>query len=252
MSNTNGEQLRELCSLGDVTKVQILINSGVNVNSQNPVNGWTALHWAVKRNHCDVIKLLLASGANKETLNKDGKSPGELTTNPDVLALLGHNVIIEEAVQQESKTTFVPNYLANPPFIYSQQQQQQQPNKQQELPEVPPPPAQSNKGTGFWYQPREMFALLKDLHKPCGLIVHPEYMVLRALGWANNVELQFKRSNPPSLEELKKAYVEKCGRPQDTQVDAVFKLPNNMELTTDSDVLRLTDYQEIRFTVKPR
>nr|XP_026691734.1 ankyrin repeat domain-containing protein 40-like [Ciona intestinalis] len=200
MSNTNGEQLRECCSLGDVTKVQILINSGVNVNSQNPVNGWTALHWAAKRNHCDVIKLLLENGANKEMLNKDGKSPRELTTNPDVLALLGHNVIIKESVQQESKTTFVPNYLANPPFIYSQQQHQQpnkqqhqQPNKQQELPEAPPPPAQSHKGTGFWYQPREMFAVLKDSHKPCGLVVHPEYLVLRALGWANNVELQFKR-----------------------------------------------------------
>ena len=42
------EQFRESACYGDVDIMNSLLNAGVNVNSQNKMNGWTALHWACK------------------------------------------------------------------------------------------------------------------------------------------------------------------------------------------------------------
>ncbi|OWK13951.1 ANKRD40 [Cervus elaphus hippelaphus] len=50
------ERLREAAALGDIREVQKLVESGVDVNSQNEVNGWTCLHWACKRNHGQLKK----------------------------------------------------------------------------------------------------------------------------------------------------------------------------------------------------
>ena len=35
---------------------------GVNTNSQHDINGWTALHWAAKRNHLNIVNLLCNHG----------------------------------------------------------------------------------------------------------------------------------------------------------------------------------------------
>ena len=40
------EQLRESACYGDVDAMTSLLQAGVNVNSVNAMNGWTALHWA--------------------------------------------------------------------------------------------------------------------------------------------------------------------------------------------------------------
>ena len=42
------EQLRESACYGDEDALTSLLQSGVNVNSANAMNGWTALHWACK------------------------------------------------------------------------------------------------------------------------------------------------------------------------------------------------------------
>ena len=42
------EQLRESACYGDVDAMTSLLQAGVNVNSVNAMNGWTALHWACK------------------------------------------------------------------------------------------------------------------------------------------------------------------------------------------------------------
>ena len=46
------EQLRESACYGDVDAMTPLLQSGVNVNSANSMNGWTALHWACKVSKC--------------------------------------------------------------------------------------------------------------------------------------------------------------------------------------------------------
>ena len=42
------EQFRESACYGDVDAMSSLLKAGVNVNSVNKMNGWTALHWACK------------------------------------------------------------------------------------------------------------------------------------------------------------------------------------------------------------
>lgn len=119
------ERLREAAALGDIREVQKLVESGVDVNSQNEVNGWTCLHWACKRNHGQVVSYLLQSGADREILTTKGEMPVQLTSRREIRKIMG----VEEAdddeeipqLKKESELPFVPNYLANPafPFIYT-------------------------------------------------------------------------------------------------------------------------------------
>ncbi|KAM5212376.1 ankyrin repeat domain-containing protein 40 isoform 1-T1 [Hipposideros larvatus] len=118
------ERLREAAALGDIREVQKLVESGVDVNSQNEVNGWTCLHWACKRNHGQVVSYLLKSGADKEILTTKGEMPVQLTSRGEIRKIMG----VEDDDDgdnlpqlKESDLPFVPNYLANPafPFIYT-------------------------------------------------------------------------------------------------------------------------------------
>ena len=42
--------------------LQELLSRAVNVNAQHDINGWTALHWAAKRNHLNIVNLLCNHG----------------------------------------------------------------------------------------------------------------------------------------------------------------------------------------------
>lgn len=119
------ERLREAAALGDIREVQKLVESGVDVNSQNEVNGWTCLHWACKRNHGQVVSYLLQSGADREILTTKGEMPVQLTSRREIRKIMGVEEADEEEeipqLKKESELPFVPNYLANPafPFIYT-------------------------------------------------------------------------------------------------------------------------------------
>ncbi|XP_051988229.1 ankyrin repeat domain-containing protein 40 [Xyrauchen texanus] len=112
------ERLREASGIGDIDEVKSLVESGVNVNSQNEVNGWTCLHWACKRNHKQVVAYLLNAGADKEILTAKEELAVQLTSKPEIRRLLG---VEEEYVPEvkEPELPIIPNYLSNPPFLYS-------------------------------------------------------------------------------------------------------------------------------------
>lgn len=112
------ERLREAAALGDIDEVRSLVESGVNVNSQNEINGWTCLHWACKRNHRHVVSYLLNSGADKDILTAKDEQAAQLTSKPEIKRLLGVEVD-EVAEVKELDLPFIPNYLTNPPFLYS-------------------------------------------------------------------------------------------------------------------------------------
>ncbi len=57
---------------------RILLAAGANVNVSDPATQETALHLAVKALHPDIVKALVASGADLEARNKDGKTPLQL------------------------------------------------------------------------------------------------------------------------------------------------------------------------------
>ncbi|KAM7386721.1 hypothetical protein PAMA_009374 [Pampus argenteus] len=112
------ERLREASAIGDIDEVRTLVESGVNVNSQNEINGWTCLHWACKRNHKHIVSYLLSCGADKEILTAKDELASQLTSKPEIKRLLG--VEAEEGPEfKEPELPIIPNYLSNPPFMYS-------------------------------------------------------------------------------------------------------------------------------------
>nr|XP_006125158.1 ankyrin repeat domain-containing protein 40 isoform X1 [Pelodiscus sinensis] len=112
------ERLREAAALGDLEEVQRLVEFGVNINSQNEINGWTCLHWACKRNHAPVVTYLIESGADKEILTSKGEMPAQLTAKREIRKILGVEDGELADLKQDSHSSIVPNYLANPPFPY--------------------------------------------------------------------------------------------------------------------------------------
>ncbi|XP_054614519.1 ankyrin repeat domain-containing protein 40 [Dunckerocampus dactyliophorus] len=112
------ERLREASAIGDIDEVRTLVESGVNINSQNEINGWTCLHWACKRNHKHIVSYLLSSGADKDILTAKDEMASQLTSKPEIKRLLG--VEVEDLPEvKEPELPIIPNYLSNPPFIYS-------------------------------------------------------------------------------------------------------------------------------------
>ncbi len=61
------------------------------MNSQHKVNGWTALHWAAKRNNLQCVEALLSRGADKMLFTSKGELAAHLTTNRNVLQVLGYS-----------------------------------------------------------------------------------------------------------------------------------------------------------------
>ncbi|KAJ3601247.1 hypothetical protein NHX12_032220 [Muraenolepis orangiensis] len=112
------ERLREASAIGDIDEVRSLVESGVNVNSQNEINGWTCLHWACKRNHKHIVSYLLDSGADMEIVTAKDELASQLTSKPEIKRLLG--VEVEDLPEvKEAELPIIPNYLSNPPFMYS-------------------------------------------------------------------------------------------------------------------------------------
>ncbi|KAI1883908.1 hypothetical protein AGOR_G00220930 [Albula goreensis] len=115
------ERLREASAIGDIDEVRSLVESGVNINSQNEINGWTCLHWACKRNHRHVVAYLLSSGADKHILTSKDELAVQLTSKPDIRALLG----VEEDEVLEVKEPDLPiiaSYLSSAPYLYTNQE----------------------------------------------------------------------------------------------------------------------------------
>ena len=85
----------------------------------------TALHWASKRNHVEIVKHLLESGALPSITNHTGQLPANLTTSQDILNLLtvqSSDSPVKPHANESQDTSFalpfVPNYLRNAPFPY--------------------------------------------------------------------------------------------------------------------------------------
>lgn len=78
----------------------------------------TALHWAAKRGHRDVVKILLSNGADPSLRNKNKDVALSLCSNPEVRQLLISDSEDSLAldVPSETKLPIVPNYLKHPPL----------------------------------------------------------------------------------------------------------------------------------------
>ena len=106
MDMRNELDLLEACAIGNIERVSSLLSSGVDPNFQNKVNGWTCLHWAIKRNQPEIIKLLLSFGANTRLQNKDGFIPVELTDKEELKKLLNGSCTL--GISESQSTLVLP------------------------------------------------------------------------------------------------------------------------------------------------
>ncbi|XP_029638664.1 ankyrin repeat domain-containing protein 40 isoform X1 [Octopus sinensis] len=136
LNNHKAEQeaLREAAAIGDIIKLRQLVeNFHVDINSQNSLNGYTALHWATIRNHTSVVAFLLTHGADKNIKNFDGNIPAELTSDSTIHQLLG----VSDAAAldiKEPNLPIHPNYLAHPVFPHTTPTQSTPSSAPQQLP----------------------------------------------------------------------------------------------------------------------
>lgn len=131
MANILEEKLREAACVGDTEAVLNILSQNIDINSQNSVNGWyiisslfivlnslihpfsrTALHWACKRGHDDIEKILLDNGADKSKKNYKGETPYDLSSHLNLNSQ--EQVSIHQS--EELPNIYLPNYLKNPQF----------------------------------------------------------------------------------------------------------------------------------------
>jgi hypothetical protein len=76
------------------------------------------LHWAAHRGHEPVVRALLMRGARKDILNNKDQTPADLAKKPEICALFGKEVPIQDkdgsSSSDQEKPAFVPAYLAQP------------------------------------------------------------------------------------------------------------------------------------------
>ncbi|VDK77899.1 unnamed protein product [Litomosoides sigmodontis] len=89
----------------------MLKNGKVDRSFKHHGNGWGALHWAARRNHQDIVELLLKAGFDPKSPAKNGKTPLDLTTNKAVKEILMQSVNIE-ANQEDSTSKEQPKTSA--------------------------------------------------------------------------------------------------------------------------------------------
>ncbi|KAJ1647522.1 hypothetical protein LPJ64_001118 [Coemansia asiatica] len=111
-----------MSALGNLKVVVSYLRSGIDVNSKNRMNGWTALHWACVRGHNRVVETLIRAGADVYVTNSKGRWPIDVCKDNQTRELFRYHMKDEEvdaAIQNSEthaadSTVFVPNYMANP------------------------------------------------------------------------------------------------------------------------------------------
>ncbi|KAI3387041.1 hypothetical protein SNEBB_008293 [Seison nebaliae] len=117
----SSDELSELCSIGNYQQVEkFLQQTNPNIiNGKNKVNKWTPLHWACKRNHLDIAKLLILSKGDVDAKNDKDETPGELTTSSEIKKFVNEErsrrrLKLIEKKNEEDKLDILPNYLKFP------------------------------------------------------------------------------------------------------------------------------------------
>ena len=80
-------QLHEAASDGDIEKVSMLLDAGVDINSKNVV-GETSVHIAARMGHEGIIEMLLEKGALINSINNEGETPLHIVAQTNHIATL--------------------------------------------------------------------------------------------------------------------------------------------------------------------
>lgn len=231
------EKLREAACFGDIEGVKELIARGVNTNSQHDINGWTALHWAAKRNHLNIVNLLCNHGADKNIQTNKGEVAAQLTSEGVIKVLLNaqaSKLAPLPPVAKDIKLPITPNYIKNPPMAY-----------QVDLAEKEPVVVEKKaRLEGVEVQPRRVSAAVRPLVQQQDVILKVR---VAGGGDPDYVEMELPR-DALTLEYLTVAACEELGQ-EAGRVDRIRKMPNT-RLRRDREVARLVDYQEVELVLR--
>jgi len=232
------EKLREAACFGDIDGVKDLIAKGVNVNSQHDINGWTALHWAAKRNHLNIVNLLCNHGADKSIATNKGELPAQLTSEGVIKVLLSANLnksaSTPKVVKKEENLPITPNYIRSPPLGYKVDTG----NREQAAVQEKRPRVENAKQAP---QRRQVAQVTGQAHE---LILK-----VRVAGSEDPDYIEVEMPGESlTLEYLAVVAAEELGV-ETSQVERIRKMPNT-KLRRDKEVARMTDYQEVELVMK--
>jgi len=232
------EKLREAACFGDIDGVKDLISKGVNVNSQHDINGWTALHWAAKRNHLNIVNLLCNHGADKSISTNKGEMPAQLTSEGVIKVLLSANLnkaTTPKVVKKEENLAITPNYIRSPPLGYKvdtgTREQAAVQEKRPRMDQAKQTPQRRQVAQTTTGQPQELILKVRIAGAE-----DPDYIEVELPG------------DSLTLEYLAVVAAEELGV-ETSQVERIRKMPNT-KLRRDKEVARMTDYQEVELVMK--
>ncbi|KAL1488984.1 hypothetical protein ABEB36_014764 [Hypothenemus hampei] len=221
MANILEEKLREASCVGDIEAVEILLSQNVDVNSQNPVNGWTALHWACKRGNETVARLLLRHGADKCVKNFKGETASDISKYSNINELFGCN---DRKKEEPNEYKFVPSYIKDVPL-----------NAQVDV-----GPRRINQTDFLLSMPKSVLPSAQEDDLVLKVRINgspdPDFIEIEIPKWKLTYDVLLKIC----CEELQ---ITK------SQVERIRKLPDT-RLRKDNDVKRLNDYQRLEVVLK--
>ncbi|XP_071493487.1 ankyrin repeat domain-containing protein 40-like [Diadema antillarum] len=229
MDNQNviEEKLRESSSIGDRDGIEDCLGQGADVNSQNKMNGWTALHWASKRGHPTIVRYLLSRGADVSIATQKGELAVQLTDSEDVRNILAGTSEPGSAVIKTEALPITPNYLKNPVFPHGASRGLKSGGQHMAN---GLPPGQSGSAVDSADELVLKVRVAESAEKDFIEVELPR----NALTFENLVQLC-------------------CGElmVEPSEVTKIRKLPNTI-VRKDKDVLRLQDFQELELVTKKR
>ncbi|KAL3272461.1 hypothetical protein HHI36_013941 [Cryptolaemus montrouzieri] len=214
------EKLREAAYIGDLDTVKKLLREDIDINSRHKINGWTALHWACKKGHEDIVRILLEQGADPTIVTDKNETIRDVCSSDSLLEKLAKGNLINSTNNINSDNKFVPSYIKN-----SSQVDSVRPRiKHSDI---------SNMPTTMLPSVQDDDIVLKiRISGSCD----PDFIEIEIAKW----KLTYKNLLKLCCEELQ------CS---ENQVERIRKLPNT-RLRNDSDIRRLENYQALELVMK--
>ncbi|XP_057709722.1 myotrophin [Corythoichthys intestinalis] len=85
--SSGSKPIHHACDYGQTCVLEFLISKGADINAPDK-HGFTPLLIATFEEHCNIVKVLLEKGADKDWKGPDGKTASEVTENDDIKAML--------------------------------------------------------------------------------------------------------------------------------------------------------------------
>lgn len=106
--------LQQSCVKGNLALVMLLLDHGACMELKDS-NGWTALHFAVAADKCDVVRFLINSCADLTVMTTEGQLPIDLAKSDEMVLLLAK--MMEKAGYEQTASLYREKFGLGLPFV---------------------------------------------------------------------------------------------------------------------------------------